>query len=365
MTSTSGSDSGDSGSSGSGDEAIGANVTEVTSKITTTTESLPEEKEVASNVTTTESLPEETEVASNVTEKMQVAQLSNTTTTALAEVTEQVVLVLKGNFSEVIGEGEENKQKFLTACTLKLSKNNTRDVRCADVRPGSIIVDIEGAPKQLGELAEELKTEKSFALEGYADFTVDKLDYISATTTTKPPATTTIKTAGTTTTKTPLEEIEDIGSPIIKYLMENVGVLVAIIIAAVLVLMIIGTTIFVLYKHYQPDQKEKTEDKKKEVLNVVTETLVESKVIRTPVKRDSQVNQTVVISSPMVVVTDGGSEKAKATTVVVANPQIETAPAQRSPKQLDEENAYAVEMANAPDNAAGQNAQADEVDGSP
>merc|ERR1719379_1439195 len=86
---------------------------------TTTTESLPEEKEVASNVTTTESLPEETEVASNVTEEMQVTQLSDTTTTALAEVTEQVVLVLKGNFSEVIGEGEENKQNFLTACTLK------------------------------------------------------------------------------------------------------------------------------------------------------------------------------------------------------------------------------------------------------
>ena len=179
----------------------------------TTTESLPEEKEVASNVTTTtESLPEETEVASNVTEEMQVTQLS--TTTALAEVTEQVVFVLKGNFSEVIGEGEENKQKFLTACTLKLSKNNTRDVRCADVRPGSIIVDIEGAPKQLEELAGELKTEKSFALEGYADFTIDKVDFISGTTTTT-------KKSTTTTKKTPLEDMEDIGSQIIKHLMGN------------------------------------------------------------------------------------------------------------------------------------------------
>ena len=45
--------------------------------------------------------------------------------------------------------------------------------------------------------------------------------------------------------------------------------------------------------------------------------------------------------------------------MVVANPQIEAAPAQRNPKQLDEGNAYAVEMANAPNNAAGQNAQAE------
>ena len=97
---------------------------------------------------------------------------------------------------------------FLEACTLKLSKNNTRDVRCVDVRPGSIIVDIEGAPKQLGELAEELKTEKSFVLEGYAELTIDKVDVISVP----------------TSTESLPEEIEEDGPPIIKYLMANGGV---------------------------------------------------------------------------------------------------------------------------------------------
>ena len=135
-----------------------------------------------------------TEVTSNV------PQLSKTI--------KEVTLVLKGNFNEVIGEDEESKQQFLSACTLKLSKDNARDVRCVDVRPGSIIVDIEGAPKQLGELAEELKTEKSFVLEGYAELTIDKVDVISVP----------------TSTESLPEEIEEDGPPIIKYLMANGGV---------------------------------------------------------------------------------------------------------------------------------------------
>ena len=121
----------------------------------------------------------------------------------LAAVIKEVKLVLKGNVNEVIGEGEENKQMFLDACTLKLSKNNTRDVRCVGVRPGSkgsFVVDIEGAPKKLKELAKELKTEESFVLQGYAELTIDKVE---------------------TTTKSPLEEIEEIGAQIIKYLTEN------------------------------------------------------------------------------------------------------------------------------------------------
>ena len=78
---------------------------------------------------------------------------------------------------------------------------------------GSIIVDIEGAPKNLKELAEELKTENSFVLQGYAELTIDKVfiykGFIS----------------GTPTTKSPLEEIkedsEDIGANIFKILTQD------------------------------------------------------------------------------------------------------------------------------------------------
>ena len=156
--------------------------------------------------TTTESPPEAIKVTSNVT------QPSNTTTTALMAVIKKVVLILKGNFSEVVGKGGQNKQTFLAACTLKLSKNNTRDFRCVDVRPGpmsSFIVDIEGAPKQLEEMTQQLKTEESFVLEGYAELTIEKVDIMFVT----------------TTTKSPLEEIEedleDSEAQIIKYLTEN------------------------------------------------------------------------------------------------------------------------------------------------
>ena len=173
--------------------------------------------------TTTESPPEEIEVTlSNVT------QLSNTTTTALAAVIKEVKLVLKGNFSDVVGKGIQTKQMFLAACTLKLSKNNTRDLRCVDVRPGpmsSFIVDIEGAPKKLEEMAQQLKTEESFVLEGYAELTIEKVDVVVVTSTTKSPDEEINVVVVTSTTKSPDEEIketsEDIGAQIIKYLMEN------------------------------------------------------------------------------------------------------------------------------------------------
>lgn len=260
----------------------------------------------------------------------------------------------------MIGQGEGSKQKFLAACTFKLSNNNTRDLKCADVRPGSItgsiIVDIKGAPKNLDKLVQELKTDKSFALNGYADLTVDKVDVISVTTTTKN-----------------LTE-KEIWEQIIKYLMENVGILVGIIVAAVLVLVIIGISIFLCYKCCtcckcckrckckrgvccQSCQKDEEDCKELEMSSYHrTETLVESQLLK-----QQEGSQTMVMSNPVVVDVAGGSTMPKATVVVTDAQMIEKsdvlsksnieAGAQSNPQQLDEENA---EIANTPDNAAGQ-----------
>ena len=65
--------------------------------------------------------------------------------------------------------------------------NYTLNLKCTDVRPGSIIVDIEGDPEKLDDLVQELKTAESFELEGYAKMTIDKVETISAPT--KKPAT--------------------------------------------------------------------------------------------------------------------------------------------------------------------------------
>jgi len=186
----------------------------------------------------------------------------------------EVVLTLQGNFSEVIGEGEANKQKFLTACTLKLSNNNTRDLRCVNVRPGSIIVDIEGAPEKLIKVTRELKTGKSFVVKGYAAMPVKKLDVVLRPQTT------------TTTTKKP----EDTVTKIINYLLANVGVLVAICIGLVLVLVTIGIFTFFCCKcckcckcyiaKYGEDDDDDDDDDD-EMLNAVTETLIEMTPITT------------------------------------------------------------------------------------
>ena len=98
--------------------------------------------------------------------------------------------MLGGNFKDVIGEGDENKQKFLTECSRELSNGNTRDLECVDVRPGSIIVDIEGAPEDLVAMEEEVQTEKAFVLDGFPElavehFHVDRL--VASQTTTKKP----------------------------------------------------------------------------------------------------------------------------------------------------------------------------------
>ena len=82
-------------------------------------------------------------------------------------------LVLGGSFKDVIGEGEENKKKFLTACTQKLSKGNTRDLACVDVRPGSILVDVEGATQALVALKKEVQTNKAFVVPGFPKLTVE------------------------------------------------------------------------------------------------------------------------------------------------------------------------------------------------
>ena len=74
----------------------------------------------------------------------------------------------------MIGEStDENKQEFLTECTHKLSNDNTRDLVCVDVRPGSIIVDIEGTPEALVAMEKEVQTEAVFQLYGFPELTVE------------------------------------------------------------------------------------------------------------------------------------------------------------------------------------------------
>ena len=84
-------------------------------------------------------------------------------------------LVLGGNFKDVIGEGAENKKKFLTACTDKLSNGNTRDLACVNVRPGSIVVDVEGATEALVAMKKEVQTDKAFELAGFPKLTVERV----------------------------------------------------------------------------------------------------------------------------------------------------------------------------------------------
>ena len=95
-------------------------------------------------------------------------------------------LTLRGDFNKVVGKGEKNKQKFLVVCSRKISNNYTRNLECTDVRPGSIIVDIEGEPERLKDVVQELKTAESFKLEGYVAMVIENVDVIPLSTTKKP-----------------------------------------------------------------------------------------------------------------------------------------------------------------------------------
>ena len=128
-----------------------------------------------------------------------------TASTFSVRIIQEVRLTLRGDFNEVVDKGEKNKQKFLVACTRKISNDYTRDLECTDVRPGSIIVDIEGEPERLKDVVQELKTAESFKLEGYVAMVIENVDVI--------PLPTTKKT-------------EDIWSAIIDYLFDNGSVYV-------------------------------------------------------------------------------------------------------------------------------------------
>ena len=53
-------------------------------------------------------------------------------------------VVFPGDFNKTVGG---QKKQFLSECTHELSKNDTLDVECRDVLPGSIIVVLGGSPQ--------------------------------------------------------------------------------------------------------------------------------------------------------------------------------------------------------------------------
>ena len=63
-------------------------------------------------------------------------------------------VVLAGNFDEVVGK---NKGKFLVECTKKLSNNGALDIECYDVRPGSIILELQGSPSAVQSAASDVQ----------------------------------------------------------------------------------------------------------------------------------------------------------------------------------------------------------------
>ena len=65
-------------------------------------------------------------------------------------------IVLDGDYKKTIGS---NKQQFLKECSLLLSSNGTRAVACVDVRPGSIIVDVEGKKHAVTAAVNKIKIE--------------------------------------------------------------------------------------------------------------------------------------------------------------------------------------------------------------
>ena len=91
---------------------------------------------------------------------------------------EAITITLAGDFDKVIGEGKKNKQKFLNACTRNLSRNDTRNLECTDVRPGSIVISVGGARSELTEVINGLKNQQSFQLEGFGEMSIAKLDVI-------------------------------------------------------------------------------------------------------------------------------------------------------------------------------------------
>ena len=101
---------------------------------------------------------------------------------------EAITITLAGDFGKVIGEGGENKQKFLNACTRNLSRNDTRNLECTDVRPGSIIISVGGARSELADMFNGFKNQQSLQLEGFGEMNIAKLDVIKLLpTTTKHP----------------------------------------------------------------------------------------------------------------------------------------------------------------------------------
>lgn len=88
---------------------------------------------------------------------------------------QQATLVLGGKFNEVVGSGVENKRKFLTECTRKLSNNNARSVECIDVRPGSVIVVIGGELDAVVEAVQSVQSAGSLELDGYEKMKVENV----------------------------------------------------------------------------------------------------------------------------------------------------------------------------------------------
>ena len=93
-------------------------------------------------------------------------------------IVKEVELTLAGKFNEIIGEGDQNKRKFLYICTHKISLNHTRNVECTGARPGSIIVGIGGEPETLVDLVHELKAERFFKLDGYSAISIENVEVI-------------------------------------------------------------------------------------------------------------------------------------------------------------------------------------------
>jgi len=190
--------------------------------------------------------------------------------------------VLKGNYDDVIAN-EEAKTNFLDDCTAKLSSNNTSDLACVDVRPGSIIVQIEGEENALDELVKQVTDSGTFEIPGIPKFeaTAEK---IVRTTTTGP--------AAATTTKHPLEPL----FAMFPFKM-TVEIFVAICVGIVLIIVLITIIIVVLIfccckrcttvKEKDVSEKKEEEEEEEDPAIFITETLVES----TPVPKTSSASK--------------------------------------------------------------------------
>jgi len=64
-------------------------------------------------------------------------------------------IVLDGDYDTVIGT---DKEKFLRECTATVSSNGAREVGCVDVRPGSIVVDLNGDEQAVAAVVADVET---------------------------------------------------------------------------------------------------------------------------------------------------------------------------------------------------------------